>query len=187
MLLALAAAILLGAGFVALVASAGRASAAAPAISGVAAPRVAAKATTPAASSAPSATKAVRVSKAAGVSKAADASKAATISTVVHTAKACAVAMAYLAAHAAPGFAHYCRPGALQTADGPSAAYTCVPGVGFTCPDGRAEIIIADPTCAASYENEASNSYWDFSTAGVIAPGAVQNGRTWDPYGECPA
>jgi len=95
--------------------------------------------------------------------------------------------MAYLAAHAAPGFAHYCRPGALQTADGPSAAYTCVPGVGFTCPDGRAEIIIADPTCAASYENEASNSYWDFSAAGVIAPGAVQNGRTWDPYGECPA
>ena len=68
---------------------------------------------------------------------------------------ACAVALAYLAAHAAPGFAHFCRPGSLQTAMGASTAYTCLPGTGYSCPDGVAEIIIAEPTCAASYENEA--------------------------------
>lgn len=99
---------------------------------------------------------------------------------------ACAVALAYLAAHSAPGFAHYCRPGSLQTALGPSTAYTCRPGIGFSCPDGVAEIIIAKPTCPASYENEASNSFWDFSQAGVVRPGTVQNGRTWDPFGACP-
>ncbi len=99
---------------------------------------------------------------------------------------ACAVALAYLAAHAAPGFAHFCRPGSLHTALGPSTAYTCLPGAAYSCPDGMAEIIIADPTCPASYENEASNSYWDFSRAGVVRPGMVQNGRTWDPFGACP-
>jgi hypothetical protein len=103
----------------------------------------------------------------------------------VTTATACQVALAYLAAHAAPGFATFCRPGTLVTAAGASAAYTCVPGAAFTCPDGVAEIIISDPTCAASYENEASNSYWDFAAAGTVAPGSVQDGRTWDPYGAC--
>ena len=99
---------------------------------------------------------------------------------------ACAVALAYLAAHAAPGFAHFCRPGSLQTAMGASTAYTCLPGTAYSCPDGVAEIIIAEPTCAASYENEASNSHWDFSHAEVVKPGTVQNGRTWDPFGTCP-
>jgi hypothetical protein len=99
----------------------------------------------------------------------------------------CAAALAYLAAHAAPGFAHHCRPGSLHTPDGPVAAYTCVPGSTVSCPDGVAEIIIAAPTCAASYRNEASNSHWDFSEGGIVAPGTVQNGRTWDPYGPCPA
>jgi hypothetical protein len=100
---------------------------------------------------------------------------------------ACAVALAYLAGQAAPGFAHFCRPGSLQTALGASAGYTCVPGPGFACPDGTAEIIIADPSCPASYENEASNSFWDFSqVSGVIGPGAVQDGRSWDLFGTCP-
>ncbi|MDQ2725836.1 MAG: hypothetical protein M3Y36_10125 [Actinomycetota bacterium] len=107
--------------------------------------------------------------------------------TVPPALEACAVALAYLNAHAAPGFAHFCRPGPFQTALGRTFGYTCVPGTTFTCPDGTAEIIIADPACAASYENEASNSFWDFSKAGVIAPGVVQNGRTWDPFGTCPS
>ncbi|MDQ2726429.1 MAG: hypothetical protein M3Y91_00855 [Actinomycetota bacterium] len=99
---------------------------------------------------------------------------------------ACAVALAYLEAHAAPGFAHFCRPGPLHTALGSSAGYTCVPGKTYACPDGVAEILITAPGCAASYENEASNSFWDFSQAGVIVPGAVQDGRMWDPFGACP-
>jgi hypothetical protein len=106
---------------------------------------------------------------------------------VVSTDDRCAVALAYLAAHAAPGFAHFCRPGSLTTALGASAAFTCVPGSEFACPDGVAEIIIAQPACAASYENEASNSYWDFSDGGVVHPGSVQGQRTWDPFGMCPS
>ncbi len=102
------------------------------------------------------------------------------------TADECAAALAYLAVHAKPGFAHYCRPGPLNIGVAHTVAYTCVPGTGFRCPDGGPEIIIANPACAISYENESSNSYWDFSSAGVVAPGVVQNGRTWDPYGECP-
>ena len=98
----------------------------------------------------------------------------------------CATALAYLSAHAKPGFAHYCRPGKLTVGLTNAVAYTCVPGPTFACPDGNAEIIIADPACAQSYENEASNSYWDFSTGGVIQPGATQDGRTWDPFGTCP-
>lgn len=97
----------------------------------------------------------------------------------------CRDALAYLDSHAAPGFALYCRPGPLWTAVGLSAGYTCVPGTQYSCPDGVAEIIIADPMCAASYQNEAANSYWDFSQAGAIKPGAVQGDRTWDPFGSC--
>jgi hypothetical protein len=105
----------------------------------------------------------------------------------VHTLAAdCATALAYLALHAKPGFAHYCRPTALNVGIPSAVAYTCVPGAKFSCPDGNAEIIIADPGCPAAYENEASNSYWDFSSGGVIKPGSTQDGRTWDPYGECP-
>ncbi len=106
--------------------------------------------------------------------------------TVSPLAAQCAVALAYLAAHAKPGFAHYCRPAPLHVGIAHAVAFTCVPGTGFTCPDGVPEIIIADPGCAISYENEASNSYWDFSTGGVITPSTVQAGRTWDPYGSCP-
>ena len=98
----------------------------------------------------------------------------------------CAVALAYLAAHAAPGFAHYCRPGPLHGMAGPSAAFTCVPGTEVSCPDGVPEIVIGAPECAASYKNEASNSNWDFSTGGIIEPGTVQGSRTWDPFGPCP-
>ena len=105
---------------------------------------------------------------------------------VVTTADECSVALAYLAAHAKPGFAHYCRPAPLTVGIPHAVAYTCVPGTRFTCPDGGREIIIADPACPISYENEASNSYWNFSSGAVISPGAVQSGRTWDPYGECP-
>jgi transcriptional regulator with XRE-family HTH domain len=106
--------------------------------------------------------------------------------TAVHTTAAdCATALIYLAAHAKPGFAHYCRPGPLKVGITDAVAYTCVPGPHFSCPDGNAEIIIADPSCAISYENEASNSYWNFDSATVIEPGATQDGRTWDPYGEC--
>jgi hypothetical protein len=98
----------------------------------------------------------------------------------------CAVALAYLATYAKPGFAHFCRPAPLEVGIAHAVAVTCVPGSRFHCPDGVAEIIIADPACAVSYENEASNSYWDFSEGGVVTPGTVQNGRTWDPYGSCP-
>lgn len=101
------------------------------------------------------------------------------------TSAACAVALAYLQAHAKAGFAHYCRPGRLAVGVPNAVAYTCVPGARFSCPDGSPEIIIADPACAVSYENEASNSYWNFAGGGLVAPGVVQNGRTWDPYGQC--
>ena len=105
----------------------------------------------------------------------------------VHTVAAdCATALAYLSAHAKPGFAHYCRPGPLTVGITNAVGYTCVPGPNFACPDGNSEIIVADPGCAATYENEASNSYWDFSTGAVIQPGTTQDGRTWDPYGGCP-
>lgn len=101
---------------------------------------------------------------------------------------ACTVALESLAAHANPAFAFYCRPGPLNVGVANAVSYICVPRSASACPDGRAEIIIADPTCAATYENEASNSYWDFAAepSGVIAPGTVQGGRTWDPYGGCP-
>jgi len=102
-------------------------------------------------------------------------------------AKQCSIALAYLAAHAKPGYAHYCRPGPLNIGIAHAVSYTCMPGTTVGCPDGGPEIVIADPSCAASYKDEASNSYWNFSSSnGVITPGAVQDGRTWDPYGECP-
>lgn len=98
----------------------------------------------------------------------------------------CSVALDYLAVHAKPGYAHYCRPGPLSIGIAHAVSYTCMPGNRIGCPDGGPEIVIADPSCTASYKDEASNSFWDFSAAGVIAPGSVQNGRTWDPYGGCP-
>jgi len=106
--------------------------------------------------------------------------------TAASTDNGCSVALAYLAIHAKPGFAHYCRPGPLNIGIAHAVSYTCMPGKHIQCPDGGPEIVIARPSCAVSYEDEASNSYWDFASSGVIAPGSVQNGRTWDPYGECP-
>jgi len=106
--------------------------------------------------------------------------------TTASTDNGCSVALAYLAIHAKPGFAHYCRPGPLNIGIAHAVSYTCMPGNHTQCPDGGPEIVIAKPSCAVSYEDEASNSYWDFASSGVIAPGSVQNGRTWDPYGECP-
>lgn len=80
----------------------------------------------------------------------------------------CASALAYLAAHAAPGF-HFECPG---YADG-HQAMTCIniPGL---CP-GTKLIAITIP-CSAAYMNEASNSW-------------VLSGRSdapIDPYGYCP-
>jgi len=79
----------------------------------------------------------------------------------------CGAALAYLAAHAAPGFTFACPGNALG-----HQAMTCInqPGV---CP-GQKLIAIAVP-CPASWMNEASNS-WVLSglTHGPI-----------DPYGYC--
>ncbi len=125
--------------------------------------------TTPAATPAPTAT-------AAPVAH--TATTASTTTTTTTTVNECSIALAYLATHAKPGFAHYCLPG--------SSINVGVPGTSFRCPYGGPEILVADPACAISYENEASNSYWDFSSGAIISPGSVQDGRTWDPYGECP-
>ena len=80
----------------------------------------------------------------------------------------CGPALAYLQAHAAPGFTFTC-PGYAQG----HQAMTCdnVPGV---CPD--AEVIAIATPCPAAYMNEASNSW-------------VVLGRSdapIDPYGSCP-
>jgi hypothetical protein len=142
--------------------------------------------TTTAASSRPSAPTTTATPIRSGAAKSATPTKvAATTAVVATTARECSVALAYLAAHAKPGFAHYCRPVTLKVGIAHAVAYTCVPGTKFKCPYGGPEIIIADPACAISYENEASNSYWNFSSGAVITPGSVQSGRTWDPYGEC--
>jgi hypothetical protein len=79
----------------------------------------------------------------------------------------CGAALAYLSAHAAPGFSFEC-PG---YADG-HQAMTCenIPGL---CP-GTSVIAIAVP-CAAAYMNEASNSW--VLTGKSDAP--------IDPYGYC--
>jgi hypothetical protein len=79
----------------------------------------------------------------------------------------CAAAIAYLDAHAAPGFTFECPGNSLG-----HQAMTCinVPGV---CP-GEKLIAITDP-CPAAYMNEASNSYslQHLSDAPI------------DPYGYC--
>lgn len=79
----------------------------------------------------------------------------------------CPAAVAYLSAHAAPGFSFVCPGYALG-----HQAMTCddVPGV---C-SGRKVIVIAVP-CPAAYENEAWNSR---VMEGLVA------GR-FDPYGYC--
>lgn len=80
----------------------------------------------------------------------------------------CQAALAYLAAHAAPGFVASCP----HYADGHEAATTCVGAP--QCMPGTEFIWIADP-CPAAYMNEASNSW-------VISG---QSMAPWDPYGYC--
>jgi hypothetical protein len=79
----------------------------------------------------------------------------------------CVAALAYLAAHAAPGFTFACPGNALG-----HQAMTCInePGV---CPDQKL-IAIAVP-CPASWMNEASNSW--------VLSGLAS--RPIDPYGYC--
>jgi hypothetical protein len=94
----------------------------------------------------------------------------------------CAAALAYLAAHEAPGFVSYCPHDA-----GGNAAETVVPpqqvnkgGV------VNGVIYISDTNCAIAYENEAANSH------GHLVPDANGDGNyqwVWpvpfDPYGRC--
>jgi len=80
----------------------------------------------------------------------------------------CGAALAYLAAHAAPGFISLCP----HADGGYQATTTCVGAP--QCEQGTAFIWIADP-CPAAYMNEASNSW-------------VLVGRSSariDPYGYC--
>jgi hypothetical protein len=81
----------------------------------------------------------------------------------------CAAAIAYLNAHAAPGFSIQC-PG---DAGGHQATTTCISGVRL-CSLG-ASIVIADP-CPAAYMNEASNSWVLIGVWRVPV----------DPFGSCP-
>lgn len=87
----------------------------------------------------------------------------------------CQVALAYLAIHAAPGFAQFCRPGDACAEGKCAEAFTCVPGTPNLCPDGVKEIVIGLPSCPATYENEASNSF--------VLTG--QSSASIDPYGSC--
>jgi len=80
----------------------------------------------------------------------------------------CAAAVAYLAAHAAPGFVALCP----HDAGGHQAATTCLRLA--TCIPGTEYIWIQDP-CPAAYMNEASNSW--------VLMGA--SSAPWDPYGYC--
>ncbi|HET9731217.1 MAG TPA: hypothetical protein VFP54_00955 [Acidimicrobiales bacterium] len=80
----------------------------------------------------------------------------------------CAAALAYLAAHAAPGFTFVCPGYALG-----HQAMTCV-NVAGVCPGTK--LITISVVCPASYMNEAHNSW---IIAG-LATGSI------DPYGYCP-
>ena len=83
-------------------------------------------------------------------------------------AQGCQAALAYLASHAAPGFAVACP----HDAGGHEATTVC--NGPPDCAAGTMFIWIADP-CPAAYMNEASNSW-------------VLLGRSdapWDPYGYC--
>jgi hypothetical protein len=94
----------------------------------------------------------------------------------------CAAALAYLAAHEAPGFVSYCPHDA-----GGNPAETVVPpqqvnnrGV------VNGVIYISDTNCVIAYENEAANSH------GHFVPDANGDGNyqwVWpvpfDPYGRC--
>jgi hypothetical protein len=99
----------------------------------------------------------------------------------------CQVALAYLHVHGNPAFQMRCEPGFLP---GGLAAITCwhSSAFGVSCPNGGV-VVISKPACAISYENEASNSWIDFST---LTSGALNGrgrhdatGRMVDPFGEC--
>lgn len=79
----------------------------------------------------------------------------------------CGAALAYLAAHSAPGFRFECPGYALG-----HQAMTCI-NVAGVCPGE--ELIVISVVCPASYMNEAHNSWIE---AG-LAQGAI------DPYGYC--
>lgn len=95
----------------------------------------------------------------------------------------CAAAMAYLSAHAAPGFVSYCPHDA-----GGNAAETVVPPQPVNNPNAATGFIfINDTNCAVAYENEAANSH------GHFVPDANGDGNyqwVWpvpfDPFGRCP-
>jgi hypothetical protein len=95
----------------------------------------------------------------------------------------CAAALAYLAAHEAPGFVSFCPHDA-----GGNPAETVVPLQPVANPAVvHGFIYIADPSCAVAYENEAANSH------GHFVPDANGDGNfqwVWpvpvDPYGRCP-
>jgi len=94
----------------------------------------------------------------------------------------CAAALAYLAAHEAPGFVSYCPHYA-----GGNAAETVVPVQRVRNPGVvNGVIYINDTNCAIAYENEAANSH------GHFVPDANGDGSyqwVWpvpvDPYGRC--
>jgi hypothetical protein len=86
---------------------------------------------------------------------------------VVPSGYGCGPALAYLQAHAAPGFIFQC-PGYAQG----HQAMTC-DNVAGVCP-GTKLIAISDP-CPAAYMNEASNSW--------VVTG--QSNAALDPYGYC--
>jgi hypothetical protein len=94
----------------------------------------------------------------------------------------CAAALAYLAAHEAPGFVSYCPHYA-----GGNAAETVVPPQQANNPGVvNGVIYINDTNCAIAYENEAANSH------GHLVPDANGDGNyqwVWpaplDPYGRC--
>lgn len=94
----------------------------------------------------------------------------------------CAAALAYLAAHAAPGFVSYCPRFA-----GGNAGETVVPPQQVDSPGSVTGFIyIDDANCVIAYENEAANSH------GHLVPDANGDGNyqwVWpvpfDPYGQC--
>lgn len=95
----------------------------------------------------------------------------------------CAAALAYLAAHAAPGFVSSCPHDA-----GGNAAETVVPPQPINNRGViNGAIYINDTSCAAAYENEAANSHGHFA---LDANGDDYYTWVWpvplDPYGRCP-
>jgi hypothetical protein len=87
-----------------------------------------------------------------------------------------------MAAHANPAFSQTCE---LEPDRSNAAQTNWVDG-------GRSgSIVIYDPACSASYENEASNSWYDFAalpadTTSIVLGDRDVHGRVWDPYGACP-